>query len=207
MLRHEKGLVLLRGELITRSSPPSLPLPPLPLPPSSPHFIPLSSLPHLALLATSPTSSPPPPSPPPPHSTPPLTSLTPPSLNSHPLSHSHPRLTRPLPHSLTHPPHSPPRGYIHHLCDEINDTLQEVGQMSITDLSTSFGLPMDFILEVRPHDQGFQTPFFTCPPSCSPQHVESALGTRIKGRLDKVDSGIIYTEAYVARWAPPTSVP
>ena len=39
---------------------------------------------------------------------------------------------------------------MHRLCDEINDTLQEVGQMTIADLSKDFGLPMDFVLEVRP---------------------------------------------------------
>ena len=34
------------------------------------------------------------------------------------------------------------------LCEEVNDTLQEVGQMSIATLSKNFGLPNDFLVEV-----------------------------------------------------------
>ena len=31
------------------------------------------------------------------------------------------------------------------------------------------------------------------------QHIEAALGKAIKGQLDKMDSGIIYTDSYVSR--------
>ena len=41
------------------------------------------------------------------------------------------------------------RSYIHRLCEEINDTLQEAEQVSIADLSKKFGLPIDFLVEVR----------------------------------------------------------
>ena len=40
------------------------------------------------------------------------------------------------------------RSYIDRLCEEINDTLQEAGQVSIADLSRNLGLPTDFLLEV-----------------------------------------------------------
>ena len=32
------------------------------------------------------------------------------------------------------------------------------------------------------------------------QHIEAALGKTIKGQLDKMDSGIIYTDSYVSRY-------
>jgi len=32
------------------------------------------------------------------------------------------------------------------------------------------------------------------------QHIEASLGSTIKGQLDKTDSGVIYTESYVARY-------
>ena len=32
------------------------------------------------------------------------------------------------------------------------------------------------------------------------QNIESCLGTKIKGQLDKTDSGVIYTDAYVSRY-------
>ena len=40
------------------------------------------------------------------------------------------------------------RRYIDDLCEEINDNLQEVGQMNVADISKSFALPNNFILEV-----------------------------------------------------------
>ncbi len=35
------------------------------------------------------------------------------------------------------------------LCEEVNETLQEVGQVSIGDLSRNFSLPNDFLMEVK----------------------------------------------------------
>ena len=40
------------------------------------------------------------------------------------------------------------RSYIDALCEEVNETLQEVGQVAISDLSKNFGLPNDFLIEV-----------------------------------------------------------
>lgn len=40
------------------------------------------------------------------------------------------------------------RDYIDALCEEINDSLQESGQMNVADISKSFSLPNNFLLEV-----------------------------------------------------------
>ena len=40
------------------------------------------------------------------------------------------------------------RAYIDALCEEINDTLQEVGQMIVADLSKNFALPNSFLMQV-----------------------------------------------------------
>lgn len=70
------------------------------------------------------------------------------------------------------------RMHLEKMCEEINDTLQEAGQLTVSDLTKEFGLPTAFLLE----------------------HIEESLGTRIIGRLDKTDSGVLYTESYVARY-------
>ena len=41
------------------------------------------------------------------------------------------------------------REYLDRVAEEINETLQESGQVLIGELSKSFGLPADFLLEVR----------------------------------------------------------
>ena len=50
------------------------------------------------------------------------------------------------------------RSYIQHLCEEINDIIQEAGQASVTDLSRNFSLPINFLLEVLMcvHAHGYQ---------------------------------------------------
>ena len=40
------------------------------------------------------------------------------------------------------------RSYIDALCEEINDTLQEAGQMMVADLSKNFALPNSFLVQV-----------------------------------------------------------
>ena len=41
------------------------------------------------------------------------------------------------------------RAYVDALLEEIGDTLQEMGQMAVADLSKNFGLPNEFIMQVR----------------------------------------------------------
>ena len=40
------------------------------------------------------------------------------------------------------------RTYLAQMCEEINDTLQEAGQLTVSDLTKEFGLPTAFLLEV-----------------------------------------------------------
>ncbi|XP_077864650.1 E3 UFM1-protein ligase 1-like isoform X2 [Saccoglossus kowalevskii] len=67
--------------------------------------------------------------------------------------------------------------YLDLIADEINDKLQESGQVSIAELTKHYDLPGDFIIEV----------------------IEQRLGTIIKGQMDQYDRDIIFTESYVAR--------
>ncbi|XP_070550481.1 E3 UFM1-protein ligase 1-like [Ptychodera flava] len=67
--------------------------------------------------------------------------------------------------------------YLDKLADEINDALQESGQVTIGELTKQYGLPGDFITEV----------------------IEDRLGTIIQGQMDQYDRGVIFTEAFVAR--------
>lgn len=41
------------------------------------------------------------------------------------------------------------RSYLDHLAEEVNDTLQESGQVLIAELSRNFGLPLNFLVEVQ----------------------------------------------------------
>ena len=43
----------------------------------------------------------------------------------------------------------PYRSYLDHLAEEVNDTLQESGFVSLNVLSLSFTLPLGFLVEVR----------------------------------------------------------
>ncbi|KAK3742853.1 hypothetical protein QZH41_015373, partial [Actinostola sp. cb2023] len=69
------------------------------------------------------------------------------------------------------------RDYLDRMAEEINETLQESGQVFIAELSKSFTLPTDYVLEV----------------------VESRLGSIIHGQLDQMDRNVLFTHAFVAR--------
>ena len=43
------------------------------------------------------------------------------------------------------------RDYLDRVAEEINQTLQGSGQLSVVELSKSFGLPAEFLLSVRKH--------------------------------------------------------
>ncbi|XP_011403614.1 PREDICTED: E3 UFM1-protein ligase 1-like [Amphimedon queenslandica] len=63
------------------------------------------------------------------------------------------------------------------LCTEINEMLLQNGFVSLSDLSSTFSLPLYFITKC----------------------VEDSLSTLINGQLDKSGSGLLYTESYVSR--------
>ncbi|EDV25034.1 uncharacterized protein TRIADDRAFT_25797 [Trichoplax adhaerens] len=71
------------------------------------------------------------------------------------------------------------RDYIDRLAEEINDILQESGQISVSELGKTFNLPTDFL----------QT------------NIEKRMGIYIHGQVNPLERGTIYTEAYVARHA------
>ena len=40
--------------------------------------------------------------------------------------------------------------YMNHVAEEINDKLQEQGQVTLAEVTTSYGLPAEFLANVRP---------------------------------------------------------
>ncbi|KAJ9587791.1 hypothetical protein L9F63_018774 [Diploptera punctata] len=71
------------------------------------------------------------------------------------------------------------KNYINHIAEEINEKLQQQGQVTIGDLTRHYDLPSDFL----------QSQFI----------IEKQLGKTIHGKQDKSDPQIFFTEAYVAR--------
>ncbi|NXD61340.1 UFL1 ligase, partial [Corvus moneduloides] len=67
--------------------------------------------------------------------------------------------------------------YLDQLAEEINDKLQESGQVTISELCKAYDLPGDFLL----------------------QALSRRLGRIIHGQLDQENRGVIFTEAFVSR--------
>ncbi|XP_033112791.1 E3 UFM1-protein ligase 1-like [Anneissia japonica] len=67
--------------------------------------------------------------------------------------------------------------YLERLAEEINDLLQESGQVSIAELAKTYDLPGEYLTEL----------------------VESELGRRINGQMDAYDRGVVFTSAFVAK--------
>uniref|UniRef100_U3K4W6 E3 UFM1-protein ligase 1 n=1 Tax=Ficedula albicollis TaxID=59894 RepID=U3K4W6_FICAL len=69
------------------------------------------------------------------------------------------------------------RSYLDQLAEEINDKLQETGQVTISELCKAYDLPGDFLI----------------------QALSRRLGRIIHGQLDQENRGVIFTEAFVSR--------
>ncbi|XP_065649420.1 E3 UFM1-protein ligase 1 homolog isoform X2 [Hydra vulgaris] len=69
------------------------------------------------------------------------------------------------------------KDYLDRVAEEINETLQEAGQVAIADIATSFNLSADFLLSV----------------------IETKLGTIIRGSLDPINRDVLFTSAFIAR--------
>ncbi|XP_033636032.1 E3 UFM1-protein ligase 1-like isoform X2 [Asterias rubens] len=69
------------------------------------------------------------------------------------------------------------RDYMDRLSEDINDQLQEAGQVTIAELTKSHDLPAFFLTEM----------------------VETRLGTIIQGQMESFDQGVIFTKAFVER--------
>ncbi|XP_064026399.1 E3 UFM1-protein ligase 1 isoform X3 [Pogoniulus pusillus] len=67
--------------------------------------------------------------------------------------------------------------YLDQLAEEINDKLQETGQVTVADLCKAYDLPGDFLV----------------------QALSRRLGRIIHGQLDQENCGVIFTEAFVSR--------
>nr|XP_031536077.1 E3 UFM1-protein ligase 1 isoform X4 [Vicugna pacos] len=67
--------------------------------------------------------------------------------------------------------------YLDHLAEEVNDKLQESGQVTISDLCKTYDLPGNFLTQALTH----------------------RLGRIINGHIDLDNRGVIFTEAFVAR--------
>lgn len=67
--------------------------------------------------------------------------------------------------------------YLDHITEEINEKLQESGLVSVGELANTFGFTTDFMLET----------------------IEDRLGSLIHGKLDRLERGVLYTDAFIAR--------
>ncbi|XP_006626223.2 E3 UFM1-protein ligase 1 [Lepisosteus oculatus] len=67
--------------------------------------------------------------------------------------------------------------YLDRLAEEVNDKLQEAGQVTIAELCKTYDLPGDFLTEV----------------------LSERLGRIIQGQMDQYDRGVIFTQAFVCR--------
>ncbi|XP_052238485.1 E3 UFM1-protein ligase 1 homolog [Dreissena polymorpha] len=69
------------------------------------------------------------------------------------------------------------RSYLDRLAEEVNDTLQDKGHVTIPDLTKQYDLPAEFIAK----------------------NLLSRLGTIVKGQVDSYDKNVIFTDAFIAR--------
>ncbi|GCB79010.1 hypothetical protein scyTo_0020164, partial [Scyliorhinus torazame] len=67
--------------------------------------------------------------------------------------------------------------YLDQMAEEVNDRLQEAGQVTLAELCKLYDLPADFLTEV----------------------LSQRLGNIINGQMDTYDRGVIFTDAFVAQ--------
>ncbi|XP_026147411.1 E3 UFM1-protein ligase 1 [Carassius auratus] len=67
--------------------------------------------------------------------------------------------------------------YLDRLAEEVNDKLQEAGQVNIAELCKTYDLPGDFLTE----------------------ELNSRLGREIQGQIDQYNRGVIFTQAFLSR--------
>ncbi|XP_050994963.1 E3 UFM1-protein ligase 1 [Labeo rohita] len=67
--------------------------------------------------------------------------------------------------------------YLDQLAEEVNDKLQEAGQVNIAELCKTYDLPGDFLTE----------------------ELNSRLGRIIQGQIDQYNRGVIFTQAFLSR--------
>ncbi|XP_072264766.1 E3 UFM1-protein ligase 1 [Pyxicephalus adspersus] len=67
--------------------------------------------------------------------------------------------------------------YLDQIAEEVNDKLQEAGQVTISELCKAYDLPGDFLTEA----------------------LSSRLSSIVHGKIDQSNKGVIYTESFVSR--------
>ncbi|XP_006004935.1 E3 UFM1-protein ligase 1 [Latimeria chalumnae] len=67
--------------------------------------------------------------------------------------------------------------YLDQLAEEVNDRLQEAGQVTVAELCKTYDLPGDFLTEA----------------------LSQRLGGIIQGQMDQYDRGVLFTEAFISR--------
>ena len=87
--------------------------------------------------------------------------------------------------------------HLDRIAEEINETLQQTGQISVVDLTKQYELPIDFILQVPPNYLycNFNFTFVII----LVQQLRSRLGTIIQGQQDKYDQHVFFTDGFLAR--------
>ncbi|GAB6026288.1 hypothetical protein CHUAL_012495 [Chamberlinius hualienensis] len=69
------------------------------------------------------------------------------------------------------------RSYLDRIFEEVNEKLQQNGQISVADLTKQYDLPPDFLQQM----------------------LRERLGKIVKGQFDLVDQNIVFTDAFIAR--------
>nr|CAD7198048.1 unnamed protein product [Timema douglasi] len=94
------------------------------------------------------------------------------------------------------------KSYLTFIAQEINERLAQNGQVSVGDLTRQYDLPSDFLQTVRCQTCILDLLFvhFACGLSgVFAQVVEKQLGKLIRGKQDKSDPRVFFTESYVTR--------
>ncbi|OXB83152.1 UNVERIFIED_CONTAM: hypothetical protein H355_014408, partial [Colinus virginianus] len=91
--------------------------------------------------------------------------------------------------------------YLDQLAEEVNDKLQETGQVTISELCKAYDLPGDFLTQIFEFRYGLALLIrdTSSHPSFCLQALSKRLGRIIHGQLDQENRGVIFTEAFVSR--------
>ncbi|KAJ7405213.1 E3 UFM1-protein ligase 1 [Pitangus sulphuratus] len=87
--------------------------------------------------------------------------------------------------------------YLDQLAEEINDKLQETGQVTISELCKAYDLPGDFLIQI--HTYLIEEDILREAKFVYLQALSRRLGRIIHGQLDQENRGVIFTEAFVSR--------
>lgn len=93
--------------------------------------------------------------------------------------------------------------YLDHICEEINEVLQQNGRICLAELTKQYELSSEFLLQVS--YSKLQTILAKFLSACNPignslfQQLLSRLGAIVQGEQDRNDPMIFFTEGFLAR--------